>query len=384
MRASRWVSLPLFYFAACSPERGPTPPPLPVVGSWLYLPAGAPADIRVGATYAWTGREMFEWGGFATSCGLANRDGGSSIECGDGALLEPSSGSWRRVPAAGAPSPRDSAYAVWTGREVLVWGGRTQTDGGLFDPALSSWRPIAPAPDAFRPRRLGTIVWAGRWAIIWGGFYQEPQSGALTSLGDGLRYDVAADTWSPVAMSGAPSPRSRHTAIWSGTRMIVWGGVGESGYAGQGAAYDPEADQWTAVTVDGAPAVRQDHAAVWTGHEMIVLGGSAPDGGRYDPATDRWTALAVPSPAGFAARGPVAAWTGRKVAVWSWVSSKAAWGGLYDPATDRWEQMPPPPSQIPKRVPTFVAWTGAGVLFWAGFSWDDEDVPYSDGVVFTP
>ena len=52
--------------------------------------------------------------------------------------------------------------------------------------------------------------------------------------------------------------------------------------------------------LDGAPpSARAYHTAVWTGSEMIVWGGwdggYEADGGRYDPVTDSWTPLARPA-----------------------------------------------------------------------------------------
>ena len=63
-----------------------------------------------------------------------------------------------------------------------------------------------------------------------------------------------------------------------------------------GGRYDPATDAWTATTTVSAPWARVDHTAVWTGTEMIVWGGcyggecdiESAGGGRYDPATDSW------------------------------------------------------------------------------------------------
>ena len=55
--------------------------------------------------------------------------------------------------------------------------------------------------------------------------------------------------------------------------MIVWGGYG-SGYLNDGGRFNPAANSWTAVAATGAPTARDFHTAVWTGSEMIVWGGS--------------------------------------------------------------------------------------------------------------
>jgi hypothetical protein len=39
-----------------------------------------------------------------------------------------------------------------------------------------------------------------------------------------------------VPISGAPSPRDDHTAVWTGTKMIIWGGGDNFGSLGNGGA----------------------------------------------------------------------------------------------------------------------------------------------------
>jgi len=55
--------------------------------------------------------------------------------------------------------------------------------------------------------------------------------------------------------------------------MIIWGGDDISGFANTGARHNPSTDSWTATNTTGAPARREGHTAVWTGSEMIVWGG---------------------------------------------------------------------------------------------------------------
>jgi hypothetical protein len=46
-------------------------------------------------------------------------------------------------------------------------------------------------------------------------------------LNTGGRYDPATDSWAATPFTGAsvPSGRWYHTAVWTGTEMIVWGGL---------------------------------------------------------------------------------------------------------------------------------------------------------------
>jgi hypothetical protein len=118
--------------------------------------------------------------------------------------------------------------------------------------------------------------------LVWGG-----ETFARTNTGG--RYDPATDTWVPTAISGAPAPRSGHSAVWTGSRMIVWGGRDNPIVFASGGIYSPDGNGWTAVTTSGAPEARRNHGAVWTGTEMLIWGGenaSATDvasGGRYAP-----------------------------------------------------------------------------------------------------
>jgi len=66
--------------------------------------------------------------------------------------------------------------------------------------------------------------------IIWGG-------AGLVERDDGGCYNLVADRWMPVSTNGAPSARAAHTAVWTGSQMVVWGG-GDSVPYGDGARYD--------------------------------------------------------------------------------------------------------------------------------------------------
>ena len=67
--------------------------------------------------------------------------------------------------------------------------------------------------------------------------------------------------WLPTP--GSPDPRYSHTAVWTGTEMIVWGGhrAGFSYGMKSGGRYDPSTDSWTPTNIIDAPAAF-DHSAV--------------------------------------------------------------------------------------------------------------------------
>jgi Kelch motif. len=116
------------------------------------------------------------------------------------------------------------------------------------------------------PRYFHTAVWTGSEVIAWGGHND------VSAVNTGERYNPSTDTWTGTSLTNAPSGRYFHTAVWSGSEMIVWGGINQSSnYVNTGGRYNPSTDTWTS-TASRAPIARAFHTAVWTGHEMIVLG----------------------------------------------------------------------------------------------------------------
>ena len=103
------------------------------------------------------------------------------------------------------------------------------------------------------------------------------------------------DTWTATSTTNAPSARALHTAVWTGSEMIIWGGADGQGFSNTGARYNPTTDSWMPTTTINAPSGRDLHSAIWTGSEMIVWGGTALNGtgGRYNPITDIWTPTSI-------------------------------------------------------------------------------------------
>ena len=77
--------------------------------------------------------------------------------------------------------------------------------------------------------------------------------------------------WRWPSSNRAPQARTHHTAVWTGQKMIIWGGwVGNLPFFNNGGIYDPRQDYWRTFSVRVKPVARSFHTAVWTGEEMIV------------------------------------------------------------------------------------------------------------------
>ena len=63
--------------------------------------------------------------------------------------------------------------------------------------------------------------------------------------------------------------------------MVVWGGENNSAGLNTGGKYNPVTNSWVASSMSNAPISRYRHTAVWTGTEMIVWGGYNVDTQQY-------------------------------------------------------------------------------------------------------
>ncbi|MCC6556525.1 MAG: hypothetical protein IT372_26500 [Polyangiaceae bacterium] len=239
--------------------------------------------------------------------------------------------------------------------------------GACADP----WEKTSLA-DAPSPRAWHAAVWTGSKMIVWGG-----RSGG-TALNTGGLYDLATNTWEPISTANAPSPRWNTAAVWTGSKMIVWGGATNGDTVlGDGGIFDPVANTWAALSP--APiSPRRLHAAVWTGSKMIVWGGwdnaaVLQDGAIYDPASDSWTAVDLGG-APQARREHTAVWAGNRMLVFGGVGVSETPlndGAVYD-VGGGWTSLPAGNAPSPRAAHTAV-WTGSDMLVWGGNGGGDLD-----------
>jgi len=377
----------------CSAQRSNAPDQ----GLWKAINnAGSPL-AGLGQPAVIVGTEVLVWGG-SGPCG-------ATAACGDGALYDPASDRWRAVGTGGAPEARYHHTAVYTGTRVLVWGGvgcgglnLSCGNGASYDPAGAQWTPLVQT-SAPSPRGLHSAVWTGSQMIVWGG----EDFGTRALFSDGARFDESRSEWLAMSTTGAPSARRFHAAVWTGSRMFVWGGdrsaTADEGL-GDGALYDPAGDAWTPVTSTGAPAARYRHTAVWTGSEVVIWGGlergasgeivPRGDGARYDPARDSWTLLpAAGAPS--ARSGHSAVWTGRQMIIWGGAaqrcadgsSGSCADGASYDPATDRWTPLRGPAS-LALRSSHVAVWMDGSMFLWGGIGGAPAESAILEGALYVP
>jgi hypothetical protein len=248
---------------------------------------------------------------------------------------------WTAMPRENAPSTRAGATAVWTGREMIVWGGGgdgvSQATGGRYDPAADRWTTMTTlrAPTA---RSGHSAVWTGKEMIVWGGF-----DGNALPLDTGARYDPETDSWTPLGRVGAPAARGNHLAFWTASQMFIWAGNPQhpQPYA-NGGRYDPATDGWVPINTAGAPDVTDTARigwgtrSLWTGTDLIVLRGWGPENPffrldeihAYRPVLDAWRSLPSQNPPRPRSRND-SVWIGNELIVW---------GGMVMPEPD---EMPP-------------------------------------------
>jgi hypothetical protein len=217
----------------------------------------------------------------------------------------------------GADAPGTSSEGAGTAHGGLFYtvGGRVAGPGSApradlwsYDPASDTWNAaLATMPTA----RAGLAI-----AVIGDSIYAiggRTNTGGPCSGGplDAVeRYDVASDTWTPVAPLLAA--RSDLAAAAVGGKIYVFGGCDAPGaILADVDVYDPVTDTWSAAPTD-MPTARAGMYAVETkGGTVYVIGGwdgigfGLSTNEAYKVSQDKWTAGLLPMPTPRAEAGAV-------------------------------------------------------------------------------
>ncbi|MBI4403149.1 MAG: tandem-95 repeat protein, partial [Deltaproteobacteria bacterium] len=239
-------------------------------GTWNIVNSNAaPFDLFLAVqskTFVWIGSQLFGFSG-ADGDGAKNSFG----------VFDPTSNSWRRVSSKGAPLLIDYASLVWTGSEVIVWGGEglwneyaPRKNGKRYHPSSDTWRSMADAPVA----RVGhAAVWTGSRMIVWGGMDYDFDHCYLKN--NAKAYDPAGNKWYNFNSVGAPSPRANAYATWVGGKMVIFGGSNDECGFGRflmnGGIYTQATNSWTPIASPGAPPSSNENSNVFfVGNKMVV------------------------------------------------------------------------------------------------------------------
>jgi hypothetical protein len=366
-----------------------------LAGHWSEMAPGPLVSDLDGAVVAWTGRELIVWGGVDGSAlhGFSFSNAG--------AAYDPASNTWQTL--ADSPlSPRAFSSAVWTGTELVIFGGETfladmlgpklTSTAAAYDPSTNTWRMLPQAP--LSPREMALAVWTGSTVLVLGGV-----NAAWNPLSDGAAFDPTTDTWRHVAQ---PVPPKGHQLSWqvavkAGDEVLAFSdwfktralGGGRFAYPGGSDlfAYGLSTRRWT-LEPARPNSVPVPDEALWTGRVLVVRGllqsyGRSPFPpaaqvtGLYDPSTNAWAPVGADPLA--KAEDVYSAWTGDALFSFSPASDNGPTPpgatSLYDAATGRWSRLKTAPVGCDDDATPI--WSGRQILV----SCPSENVT---GLLYTP
>ncbi|MCL4178993.1 MAG: hypothetical protein KJ072_14775 [Verrucomicrobia bacterium] len=344
--------------------------------NWHQLTTNAPPTVAYYTRVYWTGWELLTWGAQSTTDGAYRAVGWR---------WNPEGNRIRYLPTEGAPPWPDGQSVLWTGRYLAIWGGRRTGDptsdtneGYLYDPVEDQWKRMSTVNAPTRRAQHGA-VWTGNEMLVWGGSHlrSEGTGYEITFPEDFGAYDPTTDTWRRLASADSPVGREKPCLAWSGTELLLWGGTRLTGdwddlhyvYYSELFRFDPASAIWSQSLAPGAPAGRADHAAAWTGTEWVIWGGYngrtyakrvvLSDGARYCPTKDLWTPINAEHSLGPRER-PIAVWNGAEVIFWCGERQPCV-GARYHPSQDTWSPLPTENAPASAEAGN-AAWNGESLL----------------------
>ncbi len=188
--------------------------------------------------------------------------------------------------------------SVWMGTPVnkwMIWGGNPAsgvTDGRIFNPASAAWESISPPPIGFQPATSPKLVWTGTDVIVYGGTL----AGTDNNSNQAYRYNPNTNVWTTLSSLNKPSPRFQFSYVYGNNKFFIWGGFEKQfdlSYikVNSGAYYDIVLNTWNEIPLTfSTPDRRAGSSIDWTGQNLYIWGGSseagrigALSGGRYTP-----------------------------------------------------------------------------------------------------
>lgn len=207
--------------AAFNPSIGP--------GVWLPINGTGAPSAREGHSMTWTGTRAVVWGG----------EDGSANGTNSGGRYDPAADSWTPTTASGAPSPRTEHVAVFGNGEIIITGGRQNSadilpvvDSSRYNPQTDTWTALLEGNPFSRYQPAA--VWTGIELIVWGG------RGKFDYYNQGNRFTPSTPLWQTLPDAPDTTPRSALSAVWTGNQMILHGGSNDTVFPGSTLLYTPK------------------------------------------------------------------------------------------------------------------------------------------------
>jgi N-acetylneuraminic acid mutarotase len=212
--------------------------------------------------------------------------------------FNPNSNAWQKLTnlPAGLLTAKDKPTFLWTGSELLIYGGNGANDGYRYNPQSNSWTTMSSA-NAPSLRNFYISCFTGTDLIIWGG--TDATNG--TALSTGAKYNLAGNSWSQMTTTNAPQFLFGASGIIDGNSMYVYGGSSGNIYSAKMNKYDITGNTWTQNTPGGTTVPVRTGANLMSSNGFIYMFGGTftpqfsitqflNDGYVYNTATNNWSA----------------------------------------------------------------------------------------------
>ncbi len=343
---------------------------------WDDLPQ-PPFGGRDSAVGVWTGSELIVWGG---------TDGNDYFA--DGASYDPQSRAWSALPTSPLSARTDSAYA-WVGGELIIWGGQDSSgqlsDGARYDPASREWSMLPTAPLGAGELAQGFAVGADFVVVA-----TDPQHESGTA--QAAAFDVAHDSWQQLPDLTLPADHDLFFAVGlaAGDTLFLWAYWFHSVKTGPGSfettsgtdAYALQNGAWWSVPVEPRRGASSD-SPLWTGTAILLPAEDIYCGPCSHPINPNRPGESIDPASGshteiadapsLMSAGPFV-WTGGALlAVADPGNTPTGSSGAWDPASGSWTRLP----AMPLDSSGVAVWTGDRLLVLSGSG-------ASGGVEFAP
>jgi hypothetical protein len=293
-------------------EPRPVPDEAAVSRDWIELDRG-PIEHRSPAVAIWTGDEIVFWGG--------SRGSGEALP--GGAAYSPATNTWRMMTDSPLGTVSGPGW-VWTGDELLIWDGRGIA--AAWQPDDNTWRTVDDWPLAGWSQRKS--VWTGEEIL------------------DVFR-DLAVDPMTGETRPIADAPPLRASVVWADGYMVSINSDG---------AYDLLSDTWIEMPPSGFTPFAADGTAI--GSQVVAVDHDM-NASVYDPDANSWSPL-PDVPLYFTACSPRIHTLGIRV-----VFGNCRGVAVLDAARERWTPLPLP---LGETHPVTVIAADEDIYIWgAGF-----------------